>query len=160
MSVLVTGAAGFIGFYTAAALIERGEMVVGLDNLNEYYDVGLKRARLAKLNEHSNFVFYQANVENREAVDGIIEAHQDVDRIVHLAAQVGVRYSLENPFEYINSNVLGQITLLEAARRLKNFKHFVYASSSSIYGSNTGLPFSEHQRIDWPISVYAASKSS
>ena len=158
MSVLVTGAAGFIGYYTASALIERGETVIGLDNLNDYYDVGLKRARLSNLNEHSNFVFYEASVEDRNAVDGIVGTHRDVDRIVHLAAQVGVRYSLENPFEYFNSNVLGQVTLLEAARRLKDFRHFVYASSSSVYGSNTDLPFSEYQRVERPISVYAASK--
>ena len=158
MTVLVTGAAGFIGFHTARALLARGEEVVGLDNLNEYYDVNLKNARLGLLKEHPSFRFAKLDLVDREAMAGLF-ATERFERVVHLAAQAGVRYSLENPFAYVDSNVLGTLTLLEGCRR-NDVEHLVYASTSSVYGANTKMPFSVHQNVDHPLSLYAATKKS
>jgi UDP-glucuronate 4-epimerase len=153
MSILVTGAAGFIGFHTAKALLARGERVIGVDDLNDYYDVTLKEAE-------PGFSFERLDIADRGTVGRLIRDHSDIDRVVHLAAQAGVRYSLENPFAYTHSNVEGQLVLLEACRSLTGLKHLVYASSSSVYGGNTKLPFSVEDRVDNPISLYAATKRS
>ncbi|QGZ94065.1 SDR family NAD(P)-dependent oxidoreductase [Terricaulis silvestris] len=158
MTVIVTGAAGFIGFHVAQALLARGERVVGIDNLNDYYDVSLKEARLALLQKNPNFSFAKADISDRDAIFAVIDDNSDTTGIVHLAAQAGVRYSRENPYVYIQANVMGQVVMLEAARRLKGLKHFVYASSSSVYGANTEMPFSIDQRVEKPISLYAATK--
>jgi len=160
MTVLVTGAAGFIGFHTSLALLGRGETVVGIDNLNDYYDVSLKRARLARLEEHAGFSCAEIDIADREAVHAVFARHPGITGIVHLAAQAGVRYSLVNPHAYTRSNVEGHLVLLEAARRLDGLGHFVYASSSSVYGTNTKLPFSTEDRVDTPISIYAATKKA
>jgi UDP-glucuronate 4-epimerase len=158
MSVLVTGAAGFIGYHVAAALLARGEQVVGLDNLNAYYDVTLKERRLALLGAHADFAFRRADISDRDAMARLFADHPRIDRAVHLAAQAGVRYSLEDPFAYVQSNVLGQLVILEACRQQAGFRHLVYASSSSVYGGNTKLPFSTEDRVDKPVSLYAATK--
>lgn len=160
MTVLVTGAAGFIGFHTCRALLARGETVIGVDNLNDYYDVRLKQSRLARLEGEPGFSFHKADVSNREAMTAVVDAHGELSGIIHLAAQAGVRYSLENPYAYVEANVMGQLVMLEAARRAKGLKHFVYASSSSVYGGNTELPFAVDQRVDSPVSLYAATKRS
>jgi len=160
MTVLVTGAAGFIGFNTSRLLLERGEKVVGIDNLNDYYDVSLKEARLAILNEFENFENERADIADRDAVEGLLSRRSDIDRVIHLAAQAGVRHSLVNPYIYMHSNLNGHLILLEACRRLPSLKHFVYASSSSVYGANTKLPFSVEDRVDHPVSLYAATKKS
>jgi UDP-glucuronate 4-epimerase len=158
MTVLVTGAAGFIGYHVAAALLARGEAVVGIDNLNDYYDVRLKRARLSLLTPHANFTFEKTDVSERDAMLALPGRHSGIDRIVHLAAQAGVRHSLVDPYAYVQSNVMGQVVMLEMARRLEGLRHFVYASSSSVFGANTELPFSVDQRVDRPNSLYAATK--
>ncbi len=158
MSVLVTGAAGFIGFHVAQGLIARGERVVGVDNLVPYYSVELKRARLAQLDGEDRFTFHQADVGDPEAVAGVAAAHPEIDRVVHLAAQAGVRYSLENPHAYIRANVDGQLVILELCRHMKGLRHLVYASSSSVYGGNRTLPFAADDRVDRPLSLYAATK--
>jgi UDP-glucuronate 4-epimerase len=160
MSVLVTGAAGFIGYHTAAALLARGERVVGIDNLNDYYDVSLKEARLALLTESPAFRFEKVDIADREGVTAVLGRHPDLDRVIHLAAQAGVRYSLVNPYAYIHANVEGHVVLLEACRRLPRLSHFVYASSSSVYGANTKLPFSVDDRVDTPVSLYGATKKA
>ncbi|MGB8273835.1 MAG: NAD-dependent epimerase/dehydratase family protein [Alphaproteobacteria bacterium] len=160
MSILLTGAAGFIGFHTASALLARGERVVGVDDMNAYYDVRLKEARLARLVDRAGFAFHKLDVADRGAIDRLMAGEPDIDRVIHLAAQAGVRYSLENPFAYTHANVEGQLVLLEAARRLKGLRHFVYASSSSVYGGNIKLPFSVDDRVDNPVSIYAATKKS
>jgi len=160
MTVVVTGAAGFIGFHTSLVLLARGETVVGIDNINDYYDVSLKRARLARLAGHAGFSCHEIDIADREAVFQVFADHPDIDGIIHLAAQAGVRYSLINPYAYTHSNVEGHLVLLEAARRLPALRHFVYASSSSVYGTNTKLPFSIDDRVDTPISIYAATKKS
>jgi UDP-glucuronate 4-epimerase len=161
MSVLVTGAAGFIGYHVAEALLARGEAVLGIDNVNDYYDVRLKEARLAQLARHNRFVFRRVDIGDPAAVDrAAADAPDAIDRIVHLAAQAGVRYSLENPFAYARANLLGHLSLLELARRLPGLKHMVYASSSSVYGGNTKLPFAESDRVDHPVSLYAATKKA
>ena len=160
MTVLVTGAAGFIGFNTSRVLLERGEQVVGIDNLNDYYDVSLKEARLAILSNYDGFEIERADIADREAVEALLSRRSDIDRVVHLAAQAGVRYSLINPYAYMRSNLDGHVVLLEACRRLPSLRHFVYASSSSVYGSNTKLPFSVEDRVDHPVSLYAATKKS
>jgi UDP-glucuronate 4-epimerase len=160
MKILVTGAVGFIGFHTTLALLARGERVVGLDNVNDYYDVSLKEARLARLNEVPGFALERVDIADREAVGDVFRRHPDIGGIIHLAAQAGVRYSLINPYAYTRSNVEGHLVLLEAARRMSGLKHFVYASSSSVYGTNTKLPFSTDDRVDNPISMYAATKKS
>ncbi len=160
MTVLVTGAAGFIGFHTSRALLARGDKVVGIDNVNDYYDVSLKEARLAILAENPNFELFRADIADKDAVDAMISARQDINRVVHLAAQAGVRYSLINPYAYMHSNLNGHVVLVEASRNLPELKHFVYASSSSVYGANTKLPFSIKDRVDHPVSLYAATKKS
>ncbi len=158
MSVLVTGAAGFIGFHVAQGLIARGERVVGVDNLVPYYSVELKRARLARLDGEDRFSFHQADVGDPDAVAAVAAAHPEIDRVVHLAAQAGVRYSLENPHAYIRANVDGQLVILELCRHMKGLRHLVYASSSSVYGGNRTLPFAADDRVDRPLSLYAATK--
>ena len=139
-------------------MLARGERVVGIDNVNDYYEVSLKEARLALLNKNTNFSFVKADISDRDAIFAVVDANPDTTGIVHLAAQAGVRYSRENPYVYIQANVMGQVVMLEAARRLKGLKHFVYASSSSVYGANTEMPFSIDQRVEQPISLYAATK--
>ncbi len=158
MAVLVTGVAGFIGYHVAAALLARGERVLGLDNLNDYYDIRLKQARLDRLSEQTGFAFARLDVADREAVHDFVAANPDIDRIVHLAAQAGVRHSLVDPYAYVQSNVMGHLVIQEAARRLGRLEHLVYASSSSVYGANRALPFAETDRVDAPVSIYAATK--
>lgn len=158
MTVLVTGAAGFIGMNVSLALMARGETVVGIDNVNDYYDVSLKEARLARLIANDQFSFVRADICDAQA---LAEAGQDADRIVHLAAQAGVRYSLENPGAYIQANIVGHMNVIELARaKGDDLKHLVYASSSSVYGGNTKLPFSVEDQVDNPVSLYAATKKS
>ena len=157
-TVLLTGAAGFIGMHVAEALLDRGERVVGVDNLNTYYDVGLKRARLARLEGRAGFRFHRADVADRAAMHGLVEAEGGIDRIVHLAAQAGVRHSMVDPYAYVHANVMGQLVVQEAGRRLSRLSHLVYASSSSVYGANRRLPFAETDRVDEPLSLYAATK--
>jgi UDP-glucuronate 4-epimerase len=158
VSVLVTGAAGFIGYHVAEALLARGETVVGVDNLNPYYDVRLKEARLDRLRAKSGFVFHRLDISDRHAVAPVFERHQDISEIVHLAAQAGVRHSLVDPYSYVQSNVMGHLVMLEAARQLPALRHLVYASTSSVYGANKELPFRETDRVDTPVSLYAATK--
>jgi UDP-glucuronate 4-epimerase len=156
--LLITGSAGFIGYHFAARMLEAGEPVIGIDNLNDYYDVALKRARLAQLARHKSFTFHHLDVADYDAIIALADRHPEIDRIVHLAAQAGVRYSLSNPLVYVESNVRGQVALLEAARQLKGLKKFIYASSSSVYGANTKQPYSVEDRADSPVSLYAATK--
>lgn len=160
MTILITGAAGFIGFSVAKALLDRGEKVIGIDNLNGYYDVFLKENRLEILGKSGNFLFYPSDIADRDDIFGIGKSHPEITKIIHLAAQAGVRYSLENPFAYVSSNLVGQVVLLELCRNLPNLEHFVYASSSSVYGGNTKLPFSVSDNVDTPLSLYAATKKS
>ena len=185
--ILVTGAAGFIGFHLSKRLIEEGRSVVGIDNLNDYYDVNLKKARLAILKKYDNFTFHKINIANRRAMESLFNGlhkaqatHERVprlkikeppitchpsrvsgtfDTVVHLAAQAGVRYSITNPYAYIDSNIVGFMNILEGCRHHK-IKHLVYASSSSVYGANTKMPFSIHHNIDHPVSLYAATKKA
>jgi UDP-glucuronate 4-epimerase len=158
MKVLVTGAAGFIGSHAAARLLERGDTVVGLDNLNEYYDVNLKRARLERLRKHSRFSFVKLDLADRVAIPELFAAEK-FDRVAHLGAQAGVRYSLENPLAYVDSNLVGTANILEGCRH-HGVEHLVYASTSSVYGANTRMPFSVHQNVDHPLSFYAATKKA
>lgn len=161
MKVLVTGAAGFIGFHVSLALLARGDTVIGLDNLNDYYDVRLKEARLETIKAHpnaKNFHFVKEDIANHQALADIFDTHKP-QRVVHLAAQAGVRYSLQNPHAYVQSNLVGFTNILEACRH-HNIEHLVYASSSSVYGGNTKLPFSEHDNVDHPVSLYAATKKA
>lgn len=158
MKYLVTGAAGFIGYHTAQALLERGDEVVGLDILNDYYDVRIKHARLDKLKVHSKFKFVKIDLADRQSMAELF-ASEKFQRVIHLGAQAGVRYSIENPFAYIDSNVQGTITVLEGCRH-HDVEHLVYASTSSVYGANTKMPFSVHQNVDHPLSLYAATKKS
>jgi UDP-glucuronate 4-epimerase len=160
MTILLTGVAGFIGFHVTEALLTRGERVIGIDNLNEYYDVELKHARLTRLVSRNNFSFHKLDVSDHNGISTLFEGHPEISVVIHLAAQAGVRYSLENPFAYINSNIVGHTVMLEAARRLQGLSHFVYASSSSVYGSNDRLPFAVTDRVDTPNSLYAATKRS
>jgi UDP-glucuronate 4-epimerase len=160
MSILLTGAAGFIGFHVAKALLARGDRVLGVDNLNDYYDVSLKEARVARLRASPNFDFARLDVADREGVLGLVERHRDLRGVIHLAAQAGVRYSLENPFAYIEANVMGTLVMLEAARRIDRLTAITYASSSSVYGANRKQPFSVEDRVDQPVSLYAATKRS
>jgi len=160
MKVLVTGAAGFIGFNTARALLDRGDHVVGLDNLNDYYDVRLKEMRLERLSTKPGFTFVRADISDRDAFTNAVSDPDAVTGVVHLAAQAGVRYSLENPYAYIESNVMGHLVVLEFCRSLRNFRHLVYASSSSVYGGCKEIPFSVDARVDTPISLYAATKKA
>lgn len=158
MKVLVTGAAGFIGFHTARALLERGDTVVGIDNLNSYYDVELKKARLGELEGRNRFSFHKIDIADRDAVATLFELEK-FDRIVHLAAQAGVRYSIENPQAYLDSNIQGFLNILEGCRN-NPVAHCVFASSSSVYGANTHMPFNECDGVDHPLSLYAATKKS
>lgn len=160
MIYLITGAAGFIGFHLTKSLLERGEIVIGIDNLNDYYSVDLKKARCYMLQQFKNFSFYSIDITNQKAVQEVFDCYPKVDYIIHLAAQAGVRYSLENPYTYLQTNVMGQLIILEQARKLKNLKRIFYASSSSVYGLNKKIPFNEQDRVDQPSSVYAASKRS
>lgn len=158
MTILVTGAAGFIGYHASEALLAAGERVVGLDNLNAYYDPALKQARLARLERHEGFSFERLDLADDAAVMALVERERP-DRILHLAAQAGVRYSLENPFAYARSNLLGHLAILEAARRLgDDLTHLVYASSSSVYGERSAVPFAETDASETPASLYAATK--
>lgn len=159
MTVLLTGAAGFIGAHVARVLLARGEQVTAIDNLNSYYDRSLKEARLAWIGKSAAFRFTEGDIAQPGALDAAC-AHEPVDRIVHLAAQAGVRYSLENPMAYAHANMTGHLAVLEFARSLSGLKHLVYASSSSVYGANTKLPFSETDRVDHPVSLYAATKKA
>jgi len=160
MAILVTGAAGFIGYHVSAALLARGEEVVGVDIINDYYDVSLKQARLEKLQKQTGFSFYKVDITDIEAMNEVVAVAGGLQSVVHLAAQVGVRYSISNPFEYVRANVLGHMSILEICRNQPNFKHLVYASSSSVYGGNLKLPFSVEDRTDLPISLYAATKKA
>jgi len=158
MKVLVTGSAGFIGSALSLRLLDRGDEVIGLDNLNDYYDVNLKKARLAHIENHNSFTDIRLSLEDREGIAELFKRHKP-DRVVNLAAQAGVRYSLENPLAYIDSNVLGFANILEGCRH-NGIEHLVYASSSSVYGANTNMPFSVHHNVDHPLSFYAASKKA
>jgi UDP-glucuronate 4-epimerase len=158
VTILLTGVAGFIGYHVAEALVARGERVLGVDNLNAYYDVRLKLARLAQLDGKPGFTFHAADVADREAIHGLVRQNSDIAAIVHLAAQAGVRHSLTDPYSYVQSNVMGHVVILEGALLLPKLRHLVYASSSSVYGANASLPFGEADRVDTPISVYAATK--
>lgn len=160
MKILITGSAGFIGFHLTLRLLEGKifESVVGLDNLNDYYDVSLKKDRLSILSEYDKFVFKQFSLENRENLLGLFREYE-FDVVVNLAAQAGVRYSIKNPYSYIDSNINGFINILEGARHYK-VKHLVFASSSSVYGANRAMPFSVHHNVDHPVSLYAATKKS
>ncbi|TXD36667.1 NAD-dependent epimerase [Lujinxingia vulgaris] len=158
MKILVTGAAGFIGSHLATRLLARGDSVVGVDNINDYYDPNLKLARLERLQTNPNFSFEKLELADREGVAALFKAH-DFDRVVHLAAQAGVRYSLENPHAYIDANIVAFTNILEGCRHQET-PHLVYASSSSVYGANTSLPFSIHDNIDHPVSLYAATKKA
>ncbi len=158
MKILVTGAAGFIGMTTSLRLLARGDEVVGLDNLNDYYEVSLKENRLARLTSHANFRFVKLDVGDRAGMEALFAAEK-FDKVIHLAAQAGVRYSIQNPHAYVDSNLVGFINILEGCRHHK-VQHLVYASSSSVYGGNTKMPFSEHDSVDHPVSLYAATKKA
>jgi UDP-glucuronate 4-epimerase len=158
VTVLVTGAAGFVGSHVAHALLDRGDEVVGVDNLNDYYDIRLKQARLARLEERAGFAFHRLDISDREALAAVLARHPGIEAIVHLAAQAGVRHSMIDPYAYVQANVMGHLVVLEAARRLPGLKHLVYASTSSVYGGNLDLPFRETDRVDTPLSLYAATK--
>jgi UDP-glucuronate 4-epimerase len=160
MTILLTGAAGFIGFHVAKALLERGDRVVGIDNLNDYYDVRLKEARLALLRAYPGFAFAKLEVAERDGVFALINDHKELGSIIHLAAQAGVRYSLENPYVYVDANLMGTLVMLEAARRIDGLTAITYASSSSVYGANRKQPFSVDDPVDLPVSLYAATKRS
>ena len=158
MKVLVTGAAGFIGSALCIRLLDRGDMVFGIDNHNDYYDPKLKEARLARHADHPNYHHFRIDIEDRKAVEELFKEHQ-FEGVVNLAAQAGVRYSIENPFTFINTNIVGFGHILESCR-LNNVDHLVYASSSSVYGSNTKMPFSVHDNVDHPLSLYATTKKA
>ncbi len=158
MRILVTGAAGFIGYHTAEALLGRGDEVIGLDNLSSYYDVKLKEARLSRLEGRSGFTFHRLDLTDRAGMEHLFSEARP-QRVIHLAAQPGVRYSLENPHAYIDSNIVGTLHVLEGCRH-NGVEHLVLASSSSVYGANTAMPYSVHQNVDHPLSLYAASKKA
>ncbi|MCH8500050.1 MAG: NAD-dependent epimerase [Marinobacter sp.] len=158
MKILVTGTAGFIGFHLAQRLLARGDEVIGVDNLNDYYDVSLKEARLAQLTPHPAFTEARIDIADRSAMEALFAEHKP-ERVVHLAAQAGVRYSLENPHAYVEANLVGFMNILEGCRH-HGVKHLVYASSSSVYGANETMPFSVHDNVDHPLSLYAASKKA
>ena len=158
MKILVTGAAGFIGFHTSELLLSRGDEVIGLDNLNDYYDVSLKEARLAKLSGRPGFRFHRLELSDRAGMEALF-AQEKPQRVIHLAAQAGVRYSIQNPHAYVDSNLVGFMNILEGCRH-HGVEHLVYASSSSVYGANTTMPFSVHHTVDHPLSLYAATKKA
>ncbi|MCP5334896.1 MAG: NAD-dependent epimerase [Oceanospirillaceae bacterium] len=158
MKVLVTGAAGFIGFHTSRYLLERGDTVVGIDNINDYYEVSLKEARLNELKPYPAFTFHKMDLADKDAIAQLF-ATEKFDRVINLAAQAGVRYSLENPHAYAESNLVGFLNILEGCRQQK-VEHLVYASSSSVYGANETMPFSTHDNVDHPVSLYAATKKA
>jgi UDP-glucuronate 4-epimerase len=158
MTTLVTGPAGFIGYHVCERLLERGDTVIGVDNINDYYDVGLKEARLARLGHHKNFTFHKADIADYEDLREVFTQAGGATRMVHLAAQAGVRFSIENPFAYVRANLVGHMSILELCRHQEGFENLVYASSSSVYGGNTKLPFSVEDRTDTPVSLYAATK--
>ena len=158
MKILVTGTAGFIGSHLALRLLDRGDEVVGIDNLNDYYDVGLKRARLARLQSYPGYTHVQADLADREAIEAVFATHRP-RRVVNLAAQAGVRYAAENPHVYVSSNLTGFLHVLEGCRH-HAVEHLVFASTSSVYGANTDMPFSEHQATEHPLTLYAATKKA
>ena len=158
MKFLVTGAAGFIGFHTTQYLLDRGDTVIGIDNLNDYYDPSLKEARLSQLKDNDRFSCHRIDITDKDAIDTVFKS-ESPERVIHLAAQAGVRYSLENPYAYIDSNITGFMNILEACRH-NPVKHLVFASSSSVYGANTQMPFSVNHNVDHPLSIYAATKKS
>lgn len=158
MKILVTGVAGFIGMHTASALLNKGYTVVGIDNCNDYYDVQLKKDRIGLIEGHQNLRCLTMDIADRAAIAELFAA-ENFDSVINLAAQAGVRYSLKNPHSYVDSNLVGFVNLLEGCRH-NNVKHFVYASSSSVYGANTKMPFSVHHNVDHPVSLYAASKKA
>lgn len=158
MTILVTGVAGFIGMHVAQALLARGERVIGVDDFNDYYDVRLKQARADRLTSHPAFILHRLDIADREGMEALFAQYPAITGIIHLAAQAGVRYSLENPYAYVRSNLLGQVVMLEGARRLTGLRHFVYASSSSVYGANEKQPFSVEDPVERPVSLYAATK--
>ena len=157
-TALVTGAAGFIGYHLSKRLLEEGHRVIGIDVLNDYYDVGLKEERLGKLSSNGNFSFHKIDLADLSRLDAVFK-QENIEVVVNLAAQAGVRYSLENPHAYVNSNLVGFVNVLECCRH-NNVKHLVFASSSSVYGANTNMPFSVHDNVDHPVSLYAASKKA
>ena len=156
--ILVTGSSGFIGFHLSRALLEKGYKVVGIDNMNDYYDVRLKQGRLNILEKYDDYTFYKIDLKHKEKIDSIFEKYR-FDYVIHLAAQAGVRYSIENPYSYVDSNLIGFINILEACRHYP-VKHLLYASSSSVYGGNKVVPFSTEHQVDHPVSLYAATKKS
>ena len=158
MKILVTGAAGFIGMHVSKALLERGDEVIGIDNLNDYYEVQLKLDRLKQIEDHNGFTFIKMDIADREAMQALFLEH-NFDRVFNSAAQAGVRYSLQNPHAYVDSNLVGFVNILEGCRHT-NVEHLVYASSSSVYGANTNMPFSVHDNVDHQVSLYAATKKS
>jgi len=158
MKVLVTGSAGFIGSSLTIALLERGDEVIGIDNINDYYDPSLKRARLERYKTNAKYTHLEINIEDRDSLLGAFKEHKP-DKVVNLAAQAGVRYSIENPFAYVDTNLVGFANILEGCRH-NEVKHLVYASSSSVYGSNTAMPFSIHDNVNHPLSLYAATKKA
>jgi UDP-glucuronate 4-epimerase len=158
MTVLVTGAAGFIGFHVCRALLDRGERVVGIDDLNDYYDVALKEARRDALTGSKGFAFVQGDIAAPGVLADLFRKHKGIDRVVSLAAQAGVRYSIDHPEPYVHTNVVGHLHVMEACRHAPGFQHLVYASSSSVYGANDKLPFAVEDRVDAPVSLYAATK--
>jgi UDP-glucuronate 4-epimerase len=158
MTILLTGAAGFIGMHVAEALLARDEKVIGIDSLTPYYDLRLKHARRDRLLAQPNFSFSGVNIADRAAITEVFSQNREITQIIHLAAQPGVRHSLVDPYSYIEANVMGHLVMLEAARSLPRLQHFLYASSSSVYGGNSNLPYREDDRVDHPISLYAATK--
>jgi len=156
--ILITGSAGFIGFELSKKLLERGDKIIGIDNLNDYYDVNLKKSRLKILEAHENYQFINEGIENRTAIAKVFEVNKP-NKVVNLAAQAGVRYSLKNPHSYVDSNVVGFVNILEGCRH-NDVEHLVFASSSSVYGANTKIPFSVHHNVDHPVSLYAATKKA
>ncbi|MCK5384580.1 MAG: GDP-mannose 4,6-dehydratase [Alphaproteobacteria bacterium] len=158
--ILVTGAAGFIGFHTVLRLLQAGAHVVGVDNLNDYYDVSLKQARLRELDNFKDFTFIKEDIANFEGMEKLWKEHGPFKQVIHLAAQAGVRYSLKNPHTYVQSNLVGHLNILELCRHTEGFEHLVFASSSSVYGKNKKLPYAVEDRVDQPVSLYAATKRS
>jgi UDP-glucuronate 4-epimerase len=156
--ILITGAAGFIGFHLSKYLLNRGDTIIGIDNMNDYYDVSLKEARLSRLNQHRNFLFKGLDLKHKDGINRLFKK-QGFDMVVHLAAQAGVRYSLENPHAYVDSNLVGFMNILEGCRNA-GVTHLVFASSSSVYGANTNMPFSVHDNVDHPVSLYGATKKA